>query len=64
MEFLIRFSQSHETFRLAEIKALAALEKIDLDIVFYNLDVSFGLVDDIFSSGQHSLDPHHLSLNG
>lgn len=39
MEYLIRFIQTHETFRLAEIQALADLEKIDLAIVFYDPDV-------------------------
>ena len=39
MDFLIRFSQAHETFRLPEIEALASLEGIDLKIVHYQLDV-------------------------
>ncbi|ERT01424.1 hypothetical protein HMPREF1624_02670 [Sporothrix schenckii ATCC 58251] len=32
MEYLMRFSQSHESFRLAEIQALATLEGIELEI--------------------------------
>ncbi|CAK7201773.1 hypothetical protein SEUCBS139899_004488 [Sporothrix eucalyptigena] len=32
MEYLVRFSQSHESFRLAEIQALATLENVDLEI--------------------------------
>lgn len=39
MEYLVRFSQSHESFRLAEIQALAALESIELEIVSYITDV-------------------------
>lgn len=40
MEYMIRFLQVHETFRLAEIQALATLEGINLEIVSYNIDVS------------------------
>ncbi|KAL2067052.1 hypothetical protein VTL71DRAFT_1476, partial [Oculimacula yallundae] len=36
MEYMIRFTQSHETFRLAEIKALAVYEGIDLEILSYS----------------------------
>lgn len=39
MEYLLRFSQSHETFRLAEIQALATLEDVELEIVSYITDV-------------------------
>lgn len=39
MEFLIRFSQTHETFRLPEIEALALIEGVDLEVVSYSLDV-------------------------
>lgn len=35
MEYLVRFSQSHESFRLAEIRALATLEIVELEIVSY-----------------------------
>jgi tRNA G10 N-methylase Trm11 len=40
MDYLIRFSQSHETFRLPEIQALALIEGIDLKVVSYSLEVS------------------------
>jgi tRNA (guanine10-N2)-methyltransferase len=40
MEYMIRFTQCHETFRLAEIEALAVLEGIELEILSYNLSVS------------------------
>lgn len=39
MEFLIRFSQQHETFRLPEIQALAVVEGVDLKVVSYSPDV-------------------------
>ena len=39
MEYLVRFSQSHESFRLAEIQALATLENVALEIVSYIPDV-------------------------
>ncbi|KAK3306839.1 S-adenosyl-L-methionine-dependent methyltransferase [Chaetomium strumarium] len=44
MEFLIRFSQSHETFRLPEIQALALIEGIDMRIVSYSLESPFCIV--------------------
>jgi tRNA G10 N-methylase Trm11 len=40
MEYLIRFTQVHETFRLAEIEALAVLEDIKLEIISYSPTVS------------------------
>lgn len=40
MEFLVRFSQAHESFRLPELQALADLEGIDMKVVEYSLDVS------------------------
>lgn len=40
MDYLIRFSQSHETFRLPEIQALALIEGIGLKVISYSLDVS------------------------
>lgn len=40
MNYLIRLSQSHETFRLPEIEALAVIEGIDLKVVSYSLEVS------------------------
>lgn len=36
MEYLIRFAQVHESFRLPEIKALATLAGVDLEVVFYD----------------------------
>jgi len=39
MEYLIRFSQWHETFRLPELHALAMIEGVDLKVVSYNLEV-------------------------
>ena len=39
MEYLIRFTQWHETFRLAEIQAIAYLLKIDLKIISYSDEV-------------------------
>ncbi len=41
MEYLIRFSQSLETFRLAEMRALARSEGIDMEVVWYDADVSW-----------------------
>jgi tRNA (guanine10-N2)-methyltransferase len=41
MEFLIRFGQTHESFRVAEIQALAELEGIHLEIIDYRADVPF-----------------------
>ena len=40
MEYMIRFTQVHETFRLAEIEALAVLEGINLEVLSYNPSVS------------------------
>lgn len=40
MEYMIRFTQCHETFRLAEIEALAVFEGIKLEVLSYSLDVS------------------------
>jgi hypothetical protein len=40
MEYMIRFTQTHESFRLAEIKALAVLEDIELEILSYSPSVS------------------------
>lgn len=41
MDFLIKFAQAHETFRLPEIKALAIVEGVDMEIVTYNEDVRY-----------------------
>lgn len=40
MEYLIRFAQTHETFRRPEIQALASLHNIQLEIIFYSEIVS------------------------
>jgi tRNA (guanine10-N2)-methyltransferase len=40
MEYMIRFSQVHETFRLAEITALAVVEGIELEVLSHSLSVS------------------------
>ncbi len=40
MQYLIRFTQLHETFRLAEIKSLAILARVDVKIISYNDEVS------------------------
>ncbi|KAI2609338.1 tRNA guanosine-2'-O-methyltransferase TRM11 [Hypoxylon fragiforme] len=44
MEYLIRFSQSHETFRLAEIQSLAIVEGIDLNVISYSEESPFCVV--------------------
>lgn len=40
MDFLVKFAQVHESFRVAELEALALLEGIDLTIKEYDADVS------------------------
>ncbi|OTA84871.1 hypothetical protein M434DRAFT_400295 [Hypoxylon sp. CO27-5] len=44
MEYLIRFSQSHETFRLAEIQALAIVEGVNLEVISYSEESPFCIV--------------------
>lgn len=39
MEFLIKFAQAHESFRLPEIKALAIVEGVEMTVMKYDLDV-------------------------
>lgn len=39
MEYLIRFSQWHETFRLAEIQALAQVARINMEVLSYSDEV-------------------------
>lgn len=39
MEYMIRFTHVHETFRVPEIRALAVLEGIDLEVVSYSPNV-------------------------
>lgn len=40
MEYLVRFSQTYETFRLPEIQALAIIEGVPLEVVSYSPEVS------------------------
>lgn len=58
MEYMIRFMQCHETFRIAEIQALAVLEKIDLEILSYSLDVSTYTFR-VQASLAHYISSHH-----
>ncbi|RKF71121.1 tRNA -methyltransferase [Golovinomyces cichoracearum] len=44
MECLIRMTQTHEDFRVAEIQALANLNKVDLEILSYRSDSPFCIV--------------------
>lgn len=39
MDFIVRFTQSHETFRLPELQALAELEGVGLIIKHYSTEV-------------------------
>ncbi|KAI1334300.1 S-adenosyl-L-methionine-dependent methyltransferase [Xylariaceae sp. FL0016] len=45
MEYLIRFTQWHESFRLAEIQAIAVNEGIDLKVIHYDDESPFCIVD-------------------
>ncbi|KAM5354368.1 hypothetical protein ACJ41O_001017 [Fusarium nematophilum] len=44
MDFLIKFAQAHESFRVAEIEALALVEGLDLKIIAYSQDSPFCVV--------------------
>ncbi|KAJ4143500.1 hypothetical protein NW765_000647 [Fusarium oxysporum] len=44
MDFLIKFAQAHETFRVPEIEALALVEGLDMKIVDYSQDSPFCIV--------------------
>ncbi|KAK7964069.1 hypothetical protein PG988_011043 [Apiospora saccharicola] len=44
MEYLIRFSQSHETFRIPEIQALAKVVGADMQILHYDLESPYCVV--------------------
>ncbi|KAK6958458.1 hypothetical protein Daesc_001259 [Daldinia eschscholtzii] len=44
MEYLIRFSQSHESFRLPEIQSLAVVEGLDLEVISYSDESPFCIV--------------------
>ena len=39
MEYLIRFIQTHETFRKPETDALAELARLNIEWLFYSEDV-------------------------
>jgi tRNA (guanine10-N2)-methyltransferase len=39
MEYLIRFSQSHETFRMPETQAIAESGGFDMKVLYYDLEV-------------------------
>lgn len=52
MEYLIRFSQSHETFRVPEIQALAKVIGVDMQILHYDLEVG---------SSPRRISPSYLS---
>lgn len=39
MQYLIRFIQTHESFRKPETDALAELAGLDIDWIFYSEDV-------------------------
>lgn len=41
MKFLVKFAFIHETFRKAEIEAIAEVERLELTIIEYNPDVSY-----------------------
>lgn len=40
MDFIIKFAQAHETFRIPEIEALAVIENIPLKVIRYDEAVS------------------------
>ncbi|KAI1467679.1 tRNA guanosine-2'-O-methyltransferase [Daldinia caldariorum] len=44
MDYLIRFSQSHESFRLPEIQSLAVVEGLKLEIISYSDESPFCIV--------------------
>lgn len=41
MDFIVRFTQCHETFRLAELRALTEVEDIELEVKDYRAEVSY-----------------------
>lgn len=36
MDFLVRFTQTHETFRLPELRALATITDTNMEIISYS----------------------------
>lgn len=65
MEFLIRFSQSHETFRMPEIQALALVAGVEMRVIFYDVEVSTcdNDPDRLFSPSLTSVHSHHFALS-
>lgn len=61
MEYMIRFTQVHETFRLAEIEALAVLEGINLEVLSYSPSVSASSLTLYFFT--HISQSHHFALS-
>jgi tRNA (guanine10-N2)-methyltransferase len=57
MEYMIRFTQVHETFRLAEIEALAVLEGINLEVLSYSPSVSSSSLTLYFFHSHKSKSP-------
>ena len=39
MEYVVRFVQVHETFRIPELKALAYMAGVEMEILDYQTDV-------------------------
>ena len=39
MDYLVRFAQTHEGFRLAELQSLAVLTGVDLKVLEYSSEV-------------------------
>jgi tRNA G10 N-methylase Trm11 len=58
MKFLIKFAQTHETFRVAEIEALAVIEGLDLTILHYDLEVSLAPLFHLHGISNRLLDAH------
>ena len=54
MDFLVRFAQMHESFRKAELQALAELEGVNMEIKDYKEDVS-AFVPSILNAGCSTL---------
>ncbi|ROV95198.1 hypothetical protein VMCG_08585 [Cytospora schulzeri] len=44
MEFLVRFTQQHETFRVPELQALAELENVTITVVSYDPESPFCII--------------------
>jgi tRNA G10 N-methylase Trm11 len=58
---MIRFTQVHETFRLAEIEALAVLEGIKLEVLYYSPSVRFSSKNIRILA--HNFRSHHFALS-